>query len=146
MDGMLSENIKLTKAKDHSAAGTTAVNSDRLDMQGWDGVLLMTSFGTPASDNTVKAAQSDDDVTFADLAGTKVVSGASDEDVWIDLHRPQKRYVRLEAARGTSSTLESIWAVQYKGGRPGLSDLPQTNILSGTIIGERHQSPAEGTA
>lgn len=149
MQGYLSENVKITKVKDHTAAGTSAVNSDGVDMQGWDAVLFLTSFGTAAADNTLNAAQSDDDGVadaYDDLAGTSVASGTSDEDVWLDIHRPLKRYVRVEAARGTSSTFESVWAIQYKGGKPGLSDLPQSNLVSGTIIGERHASKAEGTA
>lgn len=138
----LSTIIEITKVADHTAAGTTAVDSTGVDMAGWDGVLFITSFGTAASGNTVKAAQSADDSTYDDLTGTSVTSGTSDEDVWIDVYRPRDRYVRLSAARGTSSTLESIWAIRYMGGRK----LPRSNVLSGTIIGERHVSPAEGTA
>lgn len=137
----LSNHVKITKVQDHTAAGTTAVNSTGVDMAGYEGVLFVTSFGTAASGNTLEAAQSADDSTYNDLAGTSVTSGTSDEDVWIDVYRPIDRYVRVEAARGTSSTLESIWAIQY-GGRVQ----PVDNTTSGTIIGEAHVSPAEGTA
>jgi len=138
----LSSNAKLTKLQDHTTAGTTAVASDEVDMQGFEGVLFLTSFGTAAADNTVNAAQSSvSGGTFVDLEGTSVASGTSDEDVWLDIFRPIDRYVRLEAARGTSSTLESIWAVQYGPGKMKVS-----NVTSGTIIGELHESPAEGTA
>lgn len=142
--GFITEHVKITKLKDHSTAATSAVDSASVDMAGWDGVLFLTSFGTAAADNTLKAAQSDDDGSaddFTDLTGTSVASGTSDEDVWIDIQRPTKRYVRVTAARGTSSTLESIWAIQYRGRTAG-----QTNVTSGTIIGERHASKAEGTA
>lgn len=139
----LSNHVKITKVADHSGAGTTAVNSTGVDMAGWDGVLFLTSFGTAAADNTVNAAQGADNSTdWTDIAGTSVASGTSDEDVWLDIYRPLDRYVRLEAARGTSSTLESIWAIQYKGGRK----LPIDNTTSGTITGEAHVSKAEGTA
>ena len=137
----LSSSIKLTKVTDHTTAGTSAVNSGSVDMAGFEGVIFISSFGTAASGNTVEAAQSTDDSSFSDLLGSSVTSGSSDEDVWIDIYRPQERYVRAEFARGTSSTLESIWAIQY-----GAKKLPVDNTTSGTIIGEAHVSPAEGTA
>jgi len=138
----LSNHVKITKVADHSAADTTAVNSTGVDMAGYEGVLFVTSFGTANANNTVNAAQGlTSGGTYDDLLGSSVASGTSDEDVWIDVYRPRDRFVRLEAARGTSSTLESIWAVQY-GGRKQ----PVDNTTSGTIIGEAHVSPAEGTA
>ena len=140
----LSDSVGLIKVKDHSAANTTAITSDAIDMQGYDGVLILTSFGTAAADNTVKVQQSSDDGStdaYSDLEGTSVVSGTSDEDVWVDVVKPTKRYLKLVAARGTSSTLESIWAIRY-----GARKQPVDNTTSGTIIGEAHVSPAEGTA
>lgn len=138
----LSSEVKITKVADHSVAAQTAVESTAVDMAGFEGVLFLTSFGTAAADNTVKASQDTaSNGSFTDLLGTSVASGTSDEDVWLDVYRPLKRYVRLEAARGTSSTLESIWAIQY-----GVRKLPVDNTTSGTIIGEAHVSPAEGTA
>jgi hypothetical protein len=138
----LSPRIKITKVQDHTVAGTSAVNSDAVDMAGFEGVLFVTSFGTAAANNLVNAAQeTTSNGTFADLLGTSVTSGTSDEDVWLDIYMPQERYVRLEVARGTSSTLESIWAIQY-----GAKKQPVTNSTSGTIIGEAHVSEIEGTA
>lgn len=137
----LSSNTKWTKLADHSTAATSAVNSAEVDMQGFEGVMFVTSFGTAAADNTINAAQSSvSGGTFLDLADTEVASGTSDEDVWLDIYRPIDRFVRLEATRGTSSTLESVWACQY-----GMKKGPVDNTTSGTIIGELHESPAEGT-
>lgn len=137
----LSDNVKFVKVQDHTAAGTSAVNSDGVDMTGYDGVCFITSFGTAAAGNTLEAAQSEDNSSFSDLLGSSVTSGTSDEDVWIDVYRPRERYVRVEAARGTSSTLESIWAILY---HP--RSLPVDNTTTGTIAGEAHAEPAEGTA
>ena len=79
----LSSNVKLTKVKDHSTAATSAVNSDEVDMQGFEGVLFVPSFDTAAVDNIINAAQSSvSSGTFLDLEDTGVVPGASDEDVW----------------------------------------------------------------
>jgi hypothetical protein len=108
---------------------------------GFDSVCFVTSFGTAASGNTAEVSQSSDDSSFSDLAGTNVTSGSSDEDVFVDVKRVEKRYVRLEVARGTSSTLESIWAILYNA-----KNVPVDNTTTGTIAGEQHASPAEGTA
>jgi hypothetical protein len=138
----LSSQIKITKVADHTTAGTDAINSTAVDMSGYEGVLFVTSFGTANAANTINAAQeTTSDGTFTDLAGTSVASGTSDEDVWIDVYRPQERYVRCEVARGASTTCESIWAIQY-----GARKAPVDNTTSGTIAGELHASPAEGTA
>lgn len=143
----LSKRVKVIKVADHSTAATSAVDSTGVDMAqdgGYEGVMFVTSFGTAAANNTVNAAQSSDNAVaddYTDLAGTSVSSGSSDEDVWIDVYQPTKRYVRLEAARGTSSTLESVWAILY-----GARTVPVSNVTTGTIVGESHISPAEGTA
>lgn len=138
----LSDRIKITKVSDPTIAGTTAVESTAVDMAGYGGVLFLTSFGTAAANNTILASQ---DVasggSFTDLLGTSVTSGTSDEDVWLDIVAPRKRYVRVEIARGTSTTLGDIWAIQY-----GPAAEPVDNTTSGTIVGEAHLAPAEGTA
>jgi len=147
MRGFISGRTKLVKVADHSTAATSAVNSASVDMAqdgGWNGVMFFTSFGTAAANNTLNLAQSSDDGSaddFTDLTGSSVASGSSDEDVWIDCYRPEKRYVRAEAARGTSSTLESVWALLYEP-----RNIPADNTTSGTIAGEAHATPAEGTA
>jgi len=47
------------------------------------------------------------------------------------MYQPPERYVRVEAARGTSSTLGDIWAIQYNGRRK-----PITQNITGTIVGK----------
>ena len=140
----LSNQAKFTKLADHTAAATTDVTSSSLDMLGFEGVAFLTSFGTAAANNTVKVQQSDDDGStdaYSDIAGSSVASGTSDEDVFIDIYRPTKRYLKVIGLRGTSSTFESIWAIQY-----GPRTLPVVNSVSGTIVGEASVSPSEGTA
>lgn len=145
--GLLSSRVKLIKVKDHTADGTSAVNGDGVDMDqngGYAGVMFFTSFGTAATGNILNAAQSSDDGSaddYTDLTGTAVSSGSSDEDVWLDIYKPTKRYVRPEVARGTSSTLESMWAILYEP-----RNMPVDNTTTGTINGEAHVSPAEGAA
>lgn len=143
-NGYLSEHCKLIKIKDHSAAGTSTITSIAVDMQGYEGAWFFTSFGTAAADNYIKLQQSDDDAAtdaYSDLLGSAVVSGTSDEDVWIDICKPGKRYLKLLAVPTTSSTVESMYVILYKA-----RTLPVSNVVSGTIIGEKTLSPIEGTA
>ena len=139
----LSNNSRMREGIATTAAGTTTINGAEVDMQDYEGVLFVIKFGTPATDNQIKAQQ--DTVTgmagAADLLGTLVTTGASDEIVWIDLYKPRERFVRMVALRGTSTTIDWGVAIQY-GPRKGAVD----NAVAGTIAGELHVSPAEGTA
>lgn len=141
----LSGNCKITMAKAAQTAGTGAVTSDIIDMAGFEGVLFLTRFGTAAANNSVKVQQDSAAAmgSAADLEGTSVVSGAdpSNEAIYVDVYKPQERYVKLYVTRGTSSTLGEIWAIQY-----GCRNAPQTHAVSGTLTGEAHVSPDEGTA
>ena len=140
----LSNAVLITKIKDAtSAAGSTVLESSVLDMAGYEGVILFTSFGTAAADNLLKAKMSSasDTGTMGDIEGSAIAPGASDEDKWIDIYRPRKRYVQLAAVRATSSKLGDMWAIQY-----GPRKLPVSNVTSGTITGEALVSPSTGTA
>ena len=142
----LSKNSKITVVANASAAGTSAIDSSSVDMTGFDGVLFICTFGAIVSDGvqSVNAAQSADDSTFADLEGTSVTVADTDDDkaVWVDIYRPGDRYVRLEVAKATqNSTIEGILAIQYQG-----TGLPTTHDSSTVLGGELHVTPDEGTA
>jgi hypothetical protein len=112
--GYITDNVKITKVSDHTTAGTTDVTSSSVDMAGWDGVMFLTSLGTAAAGNIVTLHGSPDDSSFTATTALKS-SGTSDEDVAVDLQSPVSRYYKAVVTRGTSSTCESIWAVQYRG-------------------------------
>lgn len=138
------DNIAAQKLQDHTTAGTSAVTSDAIDMLGFEWVRLLTSFGTAAANNTVKAQQSSDDGSadaYSDLEGTSTTSGTSDEDASISIYRPTKRYIKFVVARGTSSTLETMWAL-----KGGARKMPLTHGVSGTSAHESFATPSEGTA
>jgi len=138
----LLKNSKITKVKAYQAGATSAVDSDEVDMSGWDGVLFLASIGTPATNNSMKAQQDTATgmSTAADLEGTSVASTSAKTDLALDIYRPRERFVRVEITRTTSTTVEAIWAIQYRG-RKGA----QTNITT-LQAAESHVSPAEGTA
>src|SRR5690606_38752494 len=131
------------KLKDHSAASTAAVESDIVDVSGFVGVTFVTSFGTADATNTINIQGKTDNTTdgMTDLEGTLVSSGTSDEDVIIELYKPRYRYLRVVAARGASSTLESIWAHLYGGSGKG-----GRNRVPGTQVAELHVNAGRGTA
>lgn len=135
---------KLVKIKDHSTASTDAVTSDIVDTAGYQGVVFFTSFGTANATNSIKVQQNTANQTtgMADLAGTSVASGTSDEDVIVEIHQPLERYLQVVATRGASSTLESIWACLYGADTSRYA----ANSVTGTQVAEMHVSPAEGTA
>lgn len=144
---MLSEEIKIVKVKDAQTAATTAITTDVIDMSadgGWDGVLFLANFLTAAADNLLKVQQSSDNAVadaFADLAGSEVNAGASDELQWVDIFLPRERYVRGYLTRGTSSATGYTLAMLYRG-----RNVPFSNVTAGTINGVALVAPAEGTA
>jgi len=140
---MLSENVKIVLAKAAQAAGTTEVKSDVIDTCGFEGCIFMTCFATANAGNYIKVKQDTaaSGATAVDLAGTKVMSGASDEGCAIDINRPKKRYLQLSAIRGESTALGEIWAILY-----GPVKAPVVSALTGTLAIEAHVSPSEGTA
>lgn len=137
------QGAKLVKVSDHTAAGTSDVTSSIVDTAGYRGVVFCTSLSTANSTNSFKVQQNTANQTtgMADLAGTQVTSGSSDEDLIIEIHQPQERYLQVVVSRGASTTCESVWAILY-GGDGQLS----ANSVSGTQIAELSVSPAEGTA
>lgn len=137
--------LKLVKLKDHSAAGTSDVVSDIVDTQGYSGVVFMTSVSTANATNVLSVQQHTANQTtgMADLAGSKVSSGTTDEDLIIEIANPQERYLQVTVSRGASTTCESIWAALYGKNEPiGTTG----NSVAGTQIAELHVAPAEGTA
>lgn len=133
----------LTKVADASSAATSDVTSTGVNMAGFRDVVFFSSYGTAAANNLPHAEQSSDDGstdTYADLTGTAVGVSTSDEDVWLRISQPREQYVRTVWERGTSSTLGDIWAL-----RLGARSYPQDNTIAGTIHGEGHVRPAEGT-
>lgn len=139
----LSNEVLITKVKAAQATGTTEITSDIVDMSGYEGVVFFTAIATANAGNYIKgqqgAAANLSDVT--DLEGTKVVAASDAQVVWLDIHKPQERYLRASVIRGATTVVGEIYALRY-GGRVKPSD----NDIASLIIGELHISPDEGTA
>lgn len=134
----------LVKVADPTVAGTDPIVSAIVDLAGFRGAVFFTSVGTANAGNYITVQQ--DDVNsaggMADLTGTKVTSGSSDEDLIVAVERPSKRYLQCTVTRGSSSTCGDIWCLRYGAAQPQLAN----NSVSGTQVAEQHMSPAEGTA
>lgn len=143
----LTDEVKITKVADQAGAATTTVTSSTVDMAadgGWDGVCFLSSFGTAAANNTLKAQQSSDDGdadAYADVEESAVDVGASDEDVILDILHPTERYLKCLALRGTSTTSGDIWAIQYRGRKR-----PSPDVTAGTAALKQISNRPEGTA
>jgi len=138
MNPTLLNECKVTVVKTTQSTATSAVNTDSVDMTGWDGVVFVGALATANAGNSVNLAQSSDNSTFADLEGTAQVPAGNGDLVAIDLFRPVDRYVRAEIVRaGATTVTETFYAIQYRGRKS-----PVTSIATQ----ETHISPAEGTA
>ena len=144
----LSKKAKLTPAitPDNGVAGTTDINGATLDMKGFEGVLIEVVFGviTAAAVTSIKAQQgaASDLSDAADLAGTGQTIADTDDNktFYIDINRPEERYVRLVVDRGTqNAVVASATYFQY-----GARKEPVTHASG--VSGEVFASPAEGTA
>lgn len=138
----LSEEVKIDKVLVYTATGTTTINTDEVDMQGYDGVVFIASVGSSAADVGMKVQQ--DIVTgmsgAADLEGSKQLLDGTQKQIVVDIHRPLERFVRAAVIRATTTTIEAVWAIRYRA-----RNLPVTNTNS-VLAAKRLVSPAEGTA
>jgi hypothetical protein len=136
----LTKNVKVTKVSAGGTSAGTAVNSTSVDMAGFEGVVFLGSIATAHANNFANAAQSSDNSTFTDLAGSKVVTASNAHSFMIDINKPSARYVRCELDRGGADTVYGdIYAIQY-----GAKVAPTTHGT--TIDAELHVSPVTGTA
>lgn len=145
MKANLFDECVITKVKDASVAGTTAITSDAIDMAGFDGVAFVTATGafTATGTATIKAQQgaAANMSDAADLAGTAQAFTDADgsKSVGVDIKSPVKRYVRVVISRATANSVwGQIFAIQYRSRKK-----PVTQALDKY---EKFIGPAEGTA
>lgn len=144
---LLSNNVKIRKVEAAATSADTALISDAVDMQGFDGVVFITTIATANAAVTLKAQQGNVlsgvnlDASKADLLGTSMVAGANGETLVLDIYRPTDRYVQAVVTRGAATAVGEIYAIQYGGAKR-----PHDNEVADVIMTETHVSPAEGTA
>lgn len=134
-----SETARLSEIAAPVATGTSVVDSTPLDMSQWDGALFIVRFGSPAANNNIRAQQGSlpNLADAADLAGTLVNSASINAHV-LDVKRTREQFVRCRITRGTTTTVDSLIAIQYRGRRPA--------VQPATVVLERHSEEPEGVA
>lgn len=143
-----SANVKMSQVITVAAgaSGSSDITGTVIDMSGYEGVTFAIPFGpiTSGAATSIKVQGAPTNVAgdFADLEGTSqtVADDADNTTFYIDLVKPQSRYVRLIVSRATqASTVGGVIAYQYNGAKK-----PPTHGTG--VSGELHVSPAEGTA
>lgn len=144
----LGKDAKITIAitPTEGAASTDDINGAILDMQGYENAMAIVTFGAITSGAVTSIKMQQDTAaamgSAADLAGSKQTIADTDDDktFYIDLIKPQERYVRLVVDRGTqNAVVASAIYIQYNG--------VKKPVTHGTnVSGETHVSVAEGTA
>lgn len=111
-----------------SLAASSTTNGSSVDMSGWDGVLFVLALGATDGTTDMKAQDSADDSTFADITGASItqVAGTGDDKLYLlDVWRPSKRYVRpvVTTGAGAGADFEAVIALQYR--RTGTTPITQ---------------------
>ncbi len=139
----LSKNVKIVKVAAGAASGTTAVNSEAIDMSNYDGCLLFGSIATANAGNYLKVTQGKDSA-FAeseDLKGSKVVPARNGEVAFVDVYRPaegQGKYLRASIVRTVATATGDVYAVLYNG-----RIKPEVNIVAEKMNGVLLISPEQ---
>ncbi len=143
----LSKEVKISTALDYASAAVDRPGAT-IDMQGYEGVLMVVKFGAIAAGAVTSIkVQQDSDPNFgtpADLAGTGLAVAADDDNqiFVIDLVKPKKRYVRIYVDKDAANdTAEMAWYLRY-----GAHTKPQVNNVANLVTCAIHVSPAEGVA
>lgn len=152
MNQNLSSAIKTIRLKPDGstyavAAGTSDLNSDVVDMAGFEGVRFIIGFGAITSGAVtsikVQQGQASNLSDAADLAGSAITVADTDDNKLAisEIYRPQERYVRLVTDRGTQNAVIDFLIAELYGARKK----PITQDAT-VISAEIANSPAEGTA
>lgn len=122
MNGLLNDQVKITRVANAAAAAQTAVNSSIIDNAGFDGCMFIAALGDVASGSVLGLAAQQDDVNAAGgmaTIGTALAftAGASDADnklMVLDVFRPDKQFLRAALTRTTAdAVVDGIIAIQY---------------------------------
>ncbi len=120
--GHLTEIVEVIDAVDSTAAGTSDVNGNAIDMQDAFGCMFVLGLGT-ITDTAVgglKIQESDDDSTYTDVTNaTQAHATTSDSDklLIMDVRRPgfSMRYLRAVVERGTAnSVIDAVFGLKYQ--------------------------------
>ena len=128
------------------AAGTSNLNGSEVDMQDFDSVVAIVSFGPIVSGAATSLNWQQDTATgmgsAADLADTGItVADTNDNTIFVmSLHKPLERFVRIQCDRATQNS--TVSAVYYRYNAKSLGTTQSSDVTTT----EHHVTPIEGTA
>lgn len=118
----LTKDMKITRVANKTAAGTTQVDSARVDMAGYDSVAFVVGIDVSLDTAVITAIAKSNPADSAtgsttEKTGTPVTDAGADQsnrDFVVDVHRPQNRYAYCSVTRTVANvSLCGIWAIQY---------------------------------
>lgn len=137
MNPTLLNDVKVTVVEAAAVAATTALDSDILDMSGYEGVLFLAMLGDVSDTSvlTLAAQQNTANSTsgMATLSGTATfTAGATDADskvLALDVYRPRERYVRAYLTRtAANAVVGGVIAIQYGAGKRPVT--PHASVIA----------------
>lgn len=144
------ENMKTTQAIAPAAgvAGVTTLNGATIDMQDWDGVIVVVTFGAILATGvqSVKgqqgAAANMSDAADLLASGTTVADSDDEKVVVKVFRRIRERYFRVVVPRATANAVvASAEYIQF-----GKRRQPNSGQGTGVLAATDHVAPAEGAA
>lgn len=128
--------LKIDKVASGASSAGTAVNGSGLDMAGHESVIFTARIATANAGNYLKAQESDDNSSFSDLEGSKVVAGSNDDIVMLEVFKPKKRYIRAVLIRAGADTVTGdVYAIRSGGRVQGETNTNVTVSLEGPDAG-----------
>jgi hypothetical protein len=95
-------------------------------MTGFDGICFLTHVDTITTASTMTALQNNTGSGTGDATEATVSTGTDDNTLILDVYRPTDRYVQVQVARGVSTVVGEIYALQYRA-----REVPVTNDRAG---------------
>lgn len=135
---------KISKVEARAAAGTTDLESDILDMSGFDSVMFIASTGD-ATSGTVLELQVFGNTSSSTSGATEITansaqftsSSATDADnklLVVDVHRPAYRYVYAVFVIDTQNCEgDGIYAIQYNA--KSVPVTADSDVIASALVG-----------
>lgn len=111
IQGYVSDNVAIDQCIAATGAGTSTITSSEFDMQGYDSACIIAVFGTPAANNAVTLQGSA--TTGTETSTTATMNDATKTPLVLDCQNVANRFIKVQCARGTSSTIDQVTLIRY---------------------------------
>lgn len=135
----LLKDCKVTRVSNKVSAGTSQIDSSRVDMTGFDSVAFLIALDTSTDGALITAfakSNAADSATNSTIEKTGTVvtdaGGAqANRDFILDLHKPTLRYAHCSLTRTVANVaVNAIYAIQYNAAK---GPLPITQPTTSTV-------------